>query len=364
MEGTILNLVVRFGVTLIGVLIVWRAVISAIRLLVLARGARDEIAAIVFRAWRWLFDLRAKRARTYAARDRIMAMYAPVALLSMPVVWLILITIGYSFLFWATGVQAAYDDFTLSGSSLLTLGFERQDNFLRMSLIFSEATLGLIIVAMIISYLPTMYSAFSRREAAVTMLEVRAGSPPSAQELLTRAYRIRGLDILTELWEEWEIWFAEVEESHTSLAALVFFRSPKPERSWVTAAGTILDAAALTAACIDQERDPQAELCIRAGYIALRSISDFFNIAYDPDPGPNDPISISRSEFDTTYDTLRDVGLPLKPDRDQCWHDFAGWRVNYDAVLLALAALTVAPYAPWVSDRSRRTQQRIARWRE
>ena len=71
-----------------------------------------------------------------------------------------------------------------------------------------------------------------------------------------------------------------------------------------------------------------------------------------------DPISIDRTEFDAAYDRLAAAGLPLKPDRDQCWRDFAGWRVNYDTVLLDLARLTMAPYAPWSSDRSMRGEER------
>ena len=96
----------------------------------------------------------------------------------------------------------------------------------------------------------------------------------------------------------------------------------------------------------------QADLCIRAGYLALRRIADFFQIAYNANPQPGDPISISRDEFDAACDELARHGVPLKADRDQAWRDFAGWRVNYDTVLLALAAITMAPYAPWSSDRS------------
>jgi hypothetical protein len=196
-----------------------------------------------------------------------------------------------------------------------------------------------------------MYGAFSRRESSVTLLEVRAGSPPSAVEMLTRAYRIRGLEALNSLWDEWEKWFAEIEESHTSLSALVFFRSVKPERSWVTASGTVLDAAALYVSTLDMPRNPQAELCIRAGYLALRYIADFFNIAYPSSVQRGDPISITREEFDEAYTQLQATGLPMRPDRDTCWLNYAGWRVNYDVVLLSLAELTMAPYAPWSSDR-------------
>ncbi len=97
--------------------------------------------------------------------------------------------------------------------------------------------------------------------------------------------------------------------------------------------------------------DPRANLCIRAGYLALRRIAEFFQIPFNPDPHPEDPISISEAEFIEVYDQLAAVGVPLKPDRAQAWRDFSGWRVNYDYVLLSLAALTMAPETPWTSDR-------------
>jgi hypothetical protein len=212
---------------------------------------------------------------------------------------------------------------------------------------FSEATIGLILVALLIAYLPTMYAAFSRRETAVTMLEVRADNPPSAVEMILRFHRIHGLDQLGEQWKAWEIWFADIEESHTSLPALVFFRSPRADRTWVTAAGAVLDAASLTLSTVDIPNDASAALCIRAGYLALRRIADFFGMPYDPAPRPGDPISVSRAEFDVACRRLAEAGVPLKSDLEQAWRDFAGWRVNYDSVLLDLAGLTMAPSAPW-----------------
>ncbi len=154
------------------------------------------------------------------------------------------------------------------------------------------------------------------------------------------------------MWHTWEAWFADVEESHTSLPALVFFRSPRPEHSWVTASGAVLDTAAITLSAVDVPHDPQADLCIRAGYIALRRISDYFEIPYDPAPRPDDPVSVTRAEFDAVCDDLAAEGLPIKSDREQAWRDYAGWRVNYDAVLRYLAGLTTAPRAPWSSDRA------------
>jgi hypothetical protein len=168
--------------------------------------------------------------------------------------------------------------------------------------------------------------------------------------MILRFNRIHGLDRLSEHWQVWEAWFADIEESHTSLPALVFFRSPRPDRSWATAAGAVLDAATLTLSTVDIPSDPLAALCIRAGFLALRRIADFFSIRYDLDPHPTDPISVTREEFDAACQRLESAGVPLKPDREQAWHDFSGWRVNYDGVLLDLAGLTTAPAAPWSGD--------------
>jgi hypothetical protein len=200
-----------------------------------------------------------------------------------------------------------------------------------------------------------MYAAFSRREEAVNLLEVRAGSPPSAVEMILRYNRIHGLAKLADYWKAWEVWFADLEESHTVLPALVFFRSPRPENSWITAAGTVLDAAALTLSSVDTPTESSAMLAIRAGFLALRRIADYFEITYPADPHfPADQVSVSRPEFEAALDRMAGLGVPLKADRDQAWQDYGGWRVNYDRVLLALCSLTMAPVAPWSSDRAPR----------
>jgi len=337
---------------LLGVVLVVLAMLSAMRTLVVPRSSRDRVARLVFLANRKIFDFWALKSSSYTYIDRLMAWYAPSSLLMLVVIWLVMVLIGYTGVFLLLAGDGVRDAFILSGSSLLTLGFASPATDVPTTAVaFTEAAIGLVLIALLIAYLPTMYTAFSRREALVGMLEVRAGSPPSAVELLARYGRIQGLEQLGDLWEKWEAWFVELEETHTSLAALNFFRSPRPERSWITAAGTVLDAASLTTSTVDSPRDSRADLCIRAGYLALRHIASFFRIPYEADPRSDDPISISRAEFETAYDRLVAAGVPVKPDRDQCWRHFAGWRVNYDTVLLALAELTAAPTAEWVSDR-------------
>ncbi len=164
-------------------------------------------------------------------RDLALAMVAPIGLLLLPVLWILLVWLAYGGLFVAVGVTPMTAALRLSGSSLLTLGFTPPSGSLQTLLTFSEATFGLGLLTLLIAYLPTMYSAFSAREAEVAMLEVRAGDPPSGVELLERYRRINRDAELPDLFDQWEAWFAVLDETHTSLPALPLFRSPNADRS-------------------------------------------------------------------------------------------------------------------------------------
>lgn len=341
----------RVAVALVGLLLVLLSLRSAVRTFVLPRSARDPITRVVFLFVRFFFDLRLRWAKEYATRDRVMALFAPVATLGLVVAWGLLVGVGYAGVFWALGMPVGRA-FIESGSSLLTLGFERPDGWGSILAAFTEAGIGLTLVALLVSYLPAMYAAFARREAAVTLLEIRAGSPPSAGELLVRVHEIGGFDGLDAYWADWQQWFVELEESHTSLAALIFFRSPQPQRSWVTASGAVLDSVAIVGAILKRGPSAQERMTLRAGVFALRRIADFFSIAYTDRPNPSGPVSVRRDEFDAVYERLRHEGLEVGVGAEQAWADFVAARVQYDEVLLALATLTMAPEAPWSSDRA------------
>ena len=126
----------------------------------------------------------------------------------------------------------------------------------------------------------------------------------------------------------------------------VFYRSQQADHSWVNAAGAMLDAAAIVRSAVAIPMDVQADLMIRAGYIALRRVGSYFNVPFDEHPNPLDATSISRVRFDAAIDVLDHAGVPLVADRDQAWRDFNGWRVNYDGPLRGLERLTMAP-TPW-----------------
>ena len=346
----------------VGILAVFVVLDAALRTFVLPRGAPVLFTSLIFRSVRRTLKLFARPSRSYEARDRVMALYAPLALLTFPAIALVVIYLAFTCFFEATEVQGWHDALLTSGSSLFTLGFERPAGLGSAFLAFTEAAIGLALLAVLIAYLPTIYGSFSRREVMVTQLSVRAGTPPTAWMALELAHRAGYLNELDPVWAEWMQWFSEVSETHTSLGALAFFRSPNPNRSWITAAGTVLDAAALRLAVLNIPFTPAPGLCIRSGFLALREIADFFGFDHDPDPSPDDPISVAREEFMEIYERLAGAGLPVRSDRERAWRDFAGWRVNYDRVLLALCSLVMAPYAPWSSDRSPSSPLRRQQW--
>jgi hypothetical protein len=342
-----------------GAVLVAAVVMSAISTVVVPRGVPVRLSRAVFLGVRRAIAVRVRFQRAYEERERILAYHAPISLVVLPFVWLSLVLIGYTAMFWSLGVHPVREAFITSGSSALTLGFTAAHDIPSSLLAFSEAATGLALLALLITYLPSMYAAFSRREALVNLTSTFGGTPPAGTTLVERFALIAGLgDLEDRVWEPWLAGFIDIEESHTSLGALAFFRSQSPARSWVTASGAVLDAASLFSSSVASEGSASAQLCIRGGTLALRAVATFFGIDFDPDPDPSDPISITRDEYDDAVGRLARAGVPLKDDREAAWRSFAGWRVNYDTVLLALAGYTQAPYAPWSSDRSPATPHR------
>jgi len=344
-------IVVRAGVFAFGLALIVATLSSAIRTLVLPRAIPSRMTRVVFQMVRIPFNIRARPSRPWAKRDITMSFYAPIALLVLLATWLLCIVAGYAAMMGAVAQSSARQAIELSGSSVFTLGTSSAGDLPSLLLAYTEAGVGPLMLALLITYLPSMYTAFSRREATVASLEVWAGSPPSPLVCLERLLRIRGLDDLDSLWLRWNQWFVELQESHTTLPVVAFFRSPDPRHSWVTAAGALLDTAAVVVSTLDRPNDPDAQLCLRAGWLSLRTVAAYFRVDFDPDPAPGDPITIRREEFDHLVNRLAEVGAPIRADREQAWRDYIGWRVNYDKALVGLAQVVMAPESPWSSDR-------------
>ena len=332
-----------------GVLLIILTLSAAVRSFVLPRSEVVGINVWVFRAIRTLFDLAARLAKTYADRDRVMAHYAPVALVALPIVWLSIMSVGYTLVYWTMGEGGLIKCYLLSGSSLLTLGAHKSESLWVTIVTYSEATLGLLLLTLLLSYLPTIYQAFSRRETTVARIELRAGTPSSAGALLCWLNRSGALNDDDTQWEEWEHWFVEIEESHTSLPIITFFRSPQAGRSWVTAGGLILEAANLLFSVIDMPRSPQVELTFKAGCLALNRVYRFFEDeagSESTDLVPhNDPTQdAGRADFEALCQELAEDGMAVRADRDAAWKHYQELRSRYATSLDFLAKLTMAPH--------------------
>lgn len=344
-------MIAHAAVFLIGCAFIFTAVRSAVRTFVVPRGgAPDRLTRGTFVLVRTALEVPLQRA-SKQTRERALAYYAPMALLALPVIWLGCVLLGYTAIYWALGTSSWGESITISRLSLLYLGSNISGIPGGTVVAFSETVLSLLLAAILVSYLPAIYSAFSQREQIVTGLETMAGSPPTPLKMIKRYHLIKGMGHISDQWPAWQEWFEMVEESHTALVPLVFYRSPQPDRHWVTAAGAILDSASLVASTLDRPRDPRAELCIRAGYLCLQRVAAPLGIPFKEEPNPTDPISVTREEYDAVCDALAELGVHVKEDRDQTWKDFVGWRVNYDAVLIGLAVITSAPNGVWSSDR-------------
>jgi hypothetical protein len=332
-----------------GIWLVISTVSAAIRSFVLPRNESVRLNAFVFGGVRALFDFAARRAGTYARRDRILAHYAPVGLVALPIGWLALVGFGYTGIYWALGVEGFTKSYELSGSSLLTLGTTTETGLLINVFSYSEATIGLLLLTLLISYLPTIYQAFSRREIVVAQVELRAGIPASAAGLLV--WLGHDHDYLNDdaQWLDWEKWLVEIDESHTSLPVLAFFRSPQGGRSWVTTAGLILDTANLLFSALDVPRSRQVEITFKAGVLALNRVYRFFDHTAETEPAEirtpaeKEASTPDRRDFADAWHTLREAGLPLRPGEEAAWQHFADRRRRYAPALEFLNALLMTP---------------------
>lgn len=325
---------------------------SLLGTLVLPRAQRDLLARMANRAVRVLLAGIAARRRSYDAKDALLAMHAPLTLAVMLAVWLAMLLVAWSLVLWAVTHGSIADAVREAGSSLFTLGFAARDTGYATAVDFLASASGLLVVALLISYLPVLYGAFTRRETLVTMLQSRAGVPAWGPEILARHQSVGLLKTLRAFYTDWERWTADVAESHTTYPILVTFRSPHPLRSWITSLLAVLDAAALHHALQDDDAPSQARLCLRMGFTALRDIADVLGIPYDPDPSPEDGIQLSYEQFVRGVERVASTGFPMKRTAEEAWPHFQGWRVNYESLAYAIADLVTAPPAPWSGPRT------------
>ena len=269
----------------------------------------------------------------------------------LPLTWVILLLIGFTMMFWGVSEPSLGTALSLSGAAITTEGFLAPQGGAQTTVYIMGGVIGLGIVGLLITFLPTVYSIYSQREEVVTRVAFRFGSPPSGVKVLAQAYRLGLAQELDQFWRTWEDWFTDLAETHISNSEVIFYRSSQPGTSWITTAGAILDASALYSSTVDRGDVPWLNLCFQVGSRTLSDIATDVGIPPGSALAPGVSMHVTRAEYDAACEQLSSAGVRLKADRDESWRAFVSMRSQYDSALIALAKLVYAPEAPWSSDR-------------
>ncbi len=334
-------------------MIVITTILSVINTVIVPRLVSSRITYLSSITLRTLFRIPLFWEHSYAQRDKRLAKLGPITLLGVLIVWVALFILGYGLMMWPLVPAGLIDAFRLAGASFFTLG-DASVSFGGVNVLeFAAACSGMITIALQIGYLPTIYSAYNRREALVTALRIRTGIPIWGPEILARHVEDGAQTTLPALFAAWEMWSADIAESHASYPFLLSFRSPDVNHSWIVSLLAVLDAAGLYAALSPASAPPEARQCIRAGTWAFQSLTRV--------TGPTDrdvPIlttsslrsSLPYSEFVTGVGRIRKSGFRIERSEDEAYRDFVRYRIRYERAAYALAKFLVTAPAPWCGD--------------
>lgn len=285
-------------------------------------------------------------------REEWLGTFAPLLLVTLLVMWVTLLISGYGFVFYGlrhavTPVLDLPAAFYFAGTSLLTIGYGDIAATSGLARFFSIAAgaSGLGVVAVVTSFLFSIFGAFQKREAFVVTVTNRGGAPPSGLELIETHARLGITDGLLDVARDAETWIAEVMETHLAYPVLTYFRSTHDDISWVGVLGALLDMATLVITTLNVPVKGEAILLHRIGRHLVNDFSNYFRLADDR------AVGVDRVEFELAYSRLRDAGLPLH-DLDTAWREFAAVRSTYAARLNTMAQYWRIPPAQWVGDRS------------
>lgn len=303
------------------------------------------------------------------SREALLGYYGPLSLLVLIGVWASGLILGFALMQYGAGSAVSASggppgflrDVYLSGTTFFTLGLG--DVIPRSSaarvLVVAEAGFGFAFLAAIIGYLPFIYGSFAKREVNISLLDSRAGTPPTAGELLRRHSHAQGQEALRQLLKEWEVWSAELMESHLSYPVLAYFRSQHDNQSWIASLTAILDACALVIAGVEGACERQAELTFAIARHAVVDLSQVFGTA--PRPLPHD--RLPTQNLRQLRDTLAQHGMKLQ-DNEAADNKLASLRKMYEPYLYALAAYLGQTLPPWIPLKKGRDNWQTTAWAE
>jgi hypothetical protein len=286
-------------------------------------------------------------------RERFLGFFGPLSLLMLFVVWGVGLIIGFAMIHWAIGSAISVvgsapsfrSDLYFSGTTFFTLGLGDvvpRTSLARAVTVFQAGT-GFGFLAIVIGYLPVIYQAFSRREANISLLDARAGSPPSASELLVRHGRDKSMGALGELLFDWERWSAELLESHLSYPVLVYFRSQHENQSWLAALTTILDASSLIIVGVENGPVWQAKMTFAMSRHALVDLAQVFNTA----PRAPDTDRLPPATLEQMRRNLVSAGVTLRVG-DEAENKLAELRRMYEPYINSMAEYLFMRLPPWI----------------
>jgi hypothetical protein len=256
-------------------------------------------------------------------RESFLSVFGPLSLLILFALWLTGLLIGFALLYWALGLRLQPPDneevtfgtyLYWSGTTLVTLGFGDvlPRSGLARALSVLECGLGLMFLAVIISYLPVLFQAFSRREVTISLLDARAGSPPSAAQMLLRPAQAGNLAALEPMLAEWERWAGELLESQLSFPVLSYYRSQHDNQSWLAALTTMLDSCTLLLTAIKDIHPYQAQLTFA---MARHAAVDLALVVKAPPRWPQTD-RLPEHQWEELQRQLQQAGLHLRQGGD------------------------------------------------
>ena len=336
----------------LGVVVVVLTIAGVIDTLILPRppAGIGRVALLVVRSVNFSIGAVARLARRYEAQDAILSFIAPLALIVQLLSWAVALVLGFALML-MTSTHSFALALSQSASSLFTVGSIHPGGTPNVAIDIIAGATWVVVVALQIAYLPSLYSKFAHREGLVTLLETRAGQPSWGPEMLVR-HHFAGVDhLLADAYAEWERWAAEVSESHTTYPVLMYFRSPDPWLSWVIGLLSVLDAAALHMAIAPQSAPSEARLLLHTGFNVFNRLARSMGWEVVENPGPDTPVAITYEEFAWAVSILEHFGVTTERSAADAWPAFRGWRVNYEHSAYLLADYLTAPPTPWSGTR-------------
>jgi hypothetical protein len=352
-----------------GIIVILVVLLDAFETIVLPRRVRRQfrLTAWFYRRtwipWRRL----ASRIGSASRRENFLGYFGPLSLILLLVFWAFGLIFGFALLQYGAGEHVVLGNeqvtfgtvLYLSGETFFTLGYgDVIPMFGRArALAVLEAGMGFAFLGVVIGYLPTIYSSFSRREIEISLLDARAGSPPTATELLARFGNCPEQTVLDRIFRDWEHWAAEVLESHLSYPVLSFFRSQHNNQSWLGALTTILDASTLVIAGIEGIRPEQARITFAMARHAVVDLAQVVNARYDPHIADRLP----AQELARLRQALSERGLRLR-DSVEAEQKLAHLRSLYEPYAEAIARNLFIILPPWIHSEKRKDNWQGGPW--